>query len=192
VKLLPPDTRERIELAARWLARKENYQWLDFGNGRQVLTPALIEIAVQRDTNLIRLYAAGADDTPVGIVGLSNVERSFKTARLWGVAGEKSAAEAAWMGLAWSSMLNLAFAELGLHAVHTWVVEGNPLLRTVQALNFRFIGRQRQCHCIDGRPYDRLLFDLLAGEHRKVEGRRSEQAARPSARRPAVRGLGAR
>ena len=48
-------------------------------------------------------------------------------------------------------------------------------------LGFRYIGRQRQCHVIDGRAYDRLLFDLLAEEftarddyrrHRRERSRR--------------------
>jgi RimJ/RimL family protein N-acetyltransferase len=51
-------------------------------------------------------------------------------------------------------------------------VDHNPSLRTIERLGFRFIGRQRQCHYIDGRLYDRLLFDLLASEHRELdEGR---------------------
>jgi hypothetical protein len=43
MKLLPPDTPEVFELVASWLARKENCQWLDFGNGRQSVTPALLK-----------------------------------------------------------------------------------------------------------------------------------------------------
>jgi hypothetical protein len=35
MKLLPLDRPEFLELVAGWLARKENYQWLDFGNGRR-------------------------------------------------------------------------------------------------------------------------------------------------------------
>jgi len=48
MKLLPLDTPKLIELVAAWLARKENYQWLDFGNGRQILTPALLKIMALR------------------------------------------------------------------------------------------------------------------------------------------------
>jgi RimJ/RimL family protein N-acetyltransferase len=64
--------------------------------------------------------------------------------------------------------LTLAFQELGLHSVNTWTVEHNPSQRGVARLGFRFIGRQRQCHFISGQPYDRLLFDLLASEHREI------------------------
>src|SRR5438093_11856860 len=68
-----------------------------------------------------------------------------------------------------AAMLTLAFEELGLAAVNAWTVETNiPAQRVLEALHFRCIGRQRQCRYIDGRPLDRLLFDLLATEHRDV------------------------
>jgi RimJ/RimL family protein N-acetyltransferase len=175
MKLLALDRPGIIELAASWLAQKENYQWLDFGNGRQFVTPALLKIMTQQETHVVRVYASDRDDTPIGIVGLSNVERTFKTATLWGVAGEKGFGNRGFANLAGSKILTLAFQDLRLHTVNAWVVEHNPSLRSVERLNFRFIGRQRQCHFIDGRPYDRLLFDLLASEHKELEEDRQQR-----------------
>ena len=172
MKLLPLDKSEIFELVAGWLAQKENYQWLDFGNGRQIVTPALLKIMAQRDGHFLRVYTWGRDERPVGIVGLNSVERIFKTATLWAVAGEKSFSNRGYVSLASSKLLTLAFRDLGLHAVSTWIVDRNPSLRSLERLNFRFIGRQRQCHYIDGRPYDRLLFDLVAGEHRELDEER--------------------
>ena len=60
------------------------------------------------------------------------------------------------------------FRELGLRAIHTWIVEHNASIRMTKRLKFRPIGRQRQCHCIDGHVYDRLWFDLLASEHEEI------------------------
>jgi RimJ/RimL family protein N-acetyltransferase len=172
MKLLPLDTPGIIELAAGWLARKENYQWLDFGNGRQLVAPALLKIMAQREAHFMRVYTSDRDDTPIGIVGLNNVDRAAETATLWAVAGDKSFFNRGYVSLATSKFLTLAFRELGLHAVNTWIVDSNPSLRSLERLNFRFIGRQRQCHRIDGRPHDRLLFDLLASEHQELdEGR---------------------
>jgi hypothetical protein len=54
-----------------------------------------------------------------------------------------------------------------VHVINTWVAEGNPSIRILERTNFRPIGRQRQCH-LDGRPYDRRWFDLLATEHREI------------------------
>jgi RimJ/RimL family protein N-acetyltransferase len=179
VKLLSLDRPELFELAASWLTRKENYQWLDFGNGRQIITPALLKIMTQRETHFVRVYTAPQDDTPLGIAGLNSVDRAFKTATFWGAAGDKSFRNRGYGSLAGSKFLTLAFRDLGLHTINTWVAEHNPSLRIIERLGFRFIGRQRQCHYIDGQPYDRLLFDLLASEHRELDEARWRRDDRP-------------
>ncbi|HZF40406.1 MAG TPA: GNAT family protein, partial [Blastocatellia bacterium] len=143
MKLLPLDTPELVFLAAEWLARKENYQWLDFGS---IVTPALLKIMAQRDAHFLRVYTWGRDDRPIGIVGLNSVDRAFKTGTLWAVAGEKSFSNRGYVSLASSKLLTLAFRDLGLHVVDTWIVDRNPSVRSLERLNFRFIGRQRQCH----------------------------------------------
>jgi RimJ/RimL family protein N-acetyltransferase len=184
VKLLPLDVPATVEVAAGWLAGKENYQWLDFGDGRQVVTPALLKIMTQREAHLIRLYTGDSDDIPIGIVGLNSVNRAFGSATLWAVAGEKSFADRGYVSLATSKLLTLAFRELGLRSVNTWIVDSNPSLRSLQRLGFRYVGRLRQCHMIDGRPHDRLLFDLLAAEHEELGEERWRRLER--SRREAV------
>jgi RimJ/RimL family protein N-acetyltransferase len=169
VTLLPLDTPERMALAAHWLAQKENYQWLDFGNGGEAISPLLLKIMAQRDTHFLRLYTSPLDDRPIGIAALNHVDRRLRTAVFWGAAGEKSFRSRGWGTLAGSRFLTLAFRELGLNVIQTWVAEGNPSQRLVERLGFRFVGRQRQAHAIDGRPRDRLLYDLLAAEHREIE-----------------------
>ncbi len=181
MKLLPLDTPEVLELVTNWLTQKENYQWLDFGNGRQVITPALLKIMAQRDTHFMRAYTSDRDDAPIGIVGLNSVDRSFKTATFWGASGEKSFRNRGYSTLASSRLMTLAFRDLGLRAVNTWAVEHNPSLRTIERLGFRLIGRQRQCHYIDGRPHDRLLFDLLAAEHQELHEERWHRLERSPA-----------
>jgi RimJ/RimL family protein N-acetyltransferase len=158
-----------FELAAAWLQRKENYQWLDFGSSRQGVTPTLLRIMVQRETNFMRMYTSHADDTPIGIVALHNVDRKMRTGTLWAVAGDKSFRGRGCAQLAASRLLTLAFRDLGLHTVNTWAVVNNVSLRAIERLGFRFVGRQRQCHFIDAQAYDRLLFDLLASEHRELD-----------------------
>jgi RimJ/RimL family protein N-acetyltransferase len=172
MKLLPIDRPGLCEVVAGWLARKENYQWLDFGNGRQPVTPALLKIMTQRESHFLRIYTSDRDDDPIGILGLNNVDRTFKTATFWGASGEKSFRNRGNSTFASSRFLTLAFRELGLETINTWAVDQNPSLRTIERLGFRFVGRLRQCHYIDGRPYDRLLFDLLASEHRELDEQR--------------------
>jgi RimJ/RimL family protein N-acetyltransferase len=181
VKLIPLDRPEHFELVAGWLASKENHQWLDFGNGRQDFTPTLLKVMAQQPTHFMRLYTSDRDDTPIGIVGLTRVDRVFKTAMFWGLSGDKSFRSRGVSNFASSKLMTIAFRDLGLHAINTWAVEHNQSTRVIERLGFRLIGRQRQCHEIDGRLYDRLLFDLLASEHRELDEarwRRSEKLHR--------------
>src|SRR5881397_1738530 len=151
MKLLPLDSPERIHLVASWLAQKENYQWLDFGDGRQLVSPEWLKIAMQRGSYVLRLFTADDDETPIGVVGLSNVNPYFKTANIWVVLGDKSQAGCGYASRATSKMLTFGFKDLGLGAIHTWIVEHNPSVRVAQQVKFRPIGRQRKCHYIDGR-----------------------------------------
>lgn len=167
MKLLPIDTSERLRLVAGWMAREENYRWLDFGNGRQVLTPEWLRIATQRDTELLRVYTLDDDATPAGVVGLAGIDRPFRTARIWVVAGDKSFLARGKATEAASRLLTFGFRELGLEAINTWIVEDNPSVRIARRLGFQYIGRQRCCHVIEGISRDRLWFDLLASEHRE-------------------------
>lgn len=181
MKLSPLDS-STIDLAAKWLAYETNYQWLDFGGGSQVVTPVLLAFMQQRDVNLLRLFAADSNDTPIGLVALSNISRGFKTATLWYVLGDKTYADRGYTSRAVSDILSIAFAETGLQTINAWAVECNlPSLRVLAKNHFRLIGRQRQCHFIDGRAFDRLLFDLIAPEHaRSSMGRRPPAAGSSS------------
>jgi RimJ/RimL family protein N-acetyltransferase len=165
-RLTPLDSPELIQTAAGWLAQKDNNQWLQFGDGSRVLTPHLLKILTQKDNHVLRVYTS-EDGRPLGIVGLDEVNRHFRTARIWVVAGEKNSCGRGYATQAVSKMLTLAFRDLGLHTVHTWIVEHNPSVRVAEHVGFKFIGRQRQCHWMNGVAYDRLWFDLLASEHKE-------------------------
>jgi RimJ/RimL family protein N-acetyltransferase len=163
---LKPIADADIGLVAGWLAREENYQWLDFGNGHQTLTTVALKIMAQQPTHLLRLFTAGAEEKPIGLVGLSKVDRQFHTATLWYVLGDKSFSGRGYTTRAVSLVLALAFADLGLQAVNAWAVDQNtPSIRVLERNGFRYIGRQRRCHYVRGEARDRLLFDLLAAEH---------------------------
>ena len=165
MKLLPLDNPELIELVASWLGREENYKWLDFGNGILAPTAVSVKVMAQRDLHVLRVFTPDDSDLPIGVVGLSNVDRRFKTAgSLWAVLGRKR--HGGFARRAASRILTYGFQELGMEAVAAWTVEINvPSRRALEHLHFRFVGRQRRCHWIDGKPYDRLLYDLLATEH---------------------------
>jgi len=160
MKLLPLDCPELIELVADWLSKEENYKWLDFGNGVHSLTAISLKVMTQRDLHVLRAFTPDESDLPIGVVGLSNVDRRFKTASsLWAVLGRKR----------YGGYAPRASSKLLTWAVSAWTVEINgPGRRGLEQLGFHYIGRQRRCHWIDGQPYDRLLYDLLATEHREI------------------------
>jgi RimJ/RimL family protein N-acetyltransferase len=168
MQLLPLDSPERIRLVAGWLALKENFQWLDFGDGRQRVSPEWLKVAMQRGSYVIRIFTADDEETPIGVVGLSNINPHFKTANIWVVLGDKSHSGRGYASRATAAMLTLGFKDLGLASIHTWIVEHNPSIHVAARVGFRPIGRQRKCHYIDGRAYDRLWFDLLPFEHEEV------------------------
>lgn len=177
MQLKSPDSPELLQLVASWLAIKENYQWLDFGDGRQLVSPEWLKIAMQRGTTVIRLFTSDGDETPIGVVGLTNVNVHFKTANIWVVLGDKTYGGQGYAGRATSKMLSLGFTELRLEAIHTWIVEHNPSIHVAERVKFKPIGRQRQCHHIDGRAYDRLWFDLLASEHEEIRDVEHQKSA---------------
>ncbi len=169
MELKPLDDPKLVEKIAEWLAREENYQWLDFGSGKQVLNAASLRIMAQRDIHVIRAFTDDSGETPIGVVGLSNVDRTFKTATPWCVLGDKRYGGKGYAARALSKILMFGFKELGLHSIFAWVVADNAAsLKMVERNNFRLIGRQRECHWIDGQVRDRLLFDLLPSEHREL------------------------
>lgn len=167
LKLLRIDTPQRLELAARWFADESNYRWFDFGGGRQLVTLPALQMMLQRPTNFIRLHT---DETgrPIGIAALTDMNQRLRTATFWGITGEKSFRSRGYATLSGSVLLSHAFGELGLNAVNTWLVDTNPSRKVLERLNFRYVGRMRQCHLLDGVLHDRLFYDILASEHRAL------------------------
>jgi RimJ/RimL family protein N-acetyltransferase len=177
MQLKPLDSPQLLQLAIGWLSQKENYQWLDFGDGRQQVSAEWLKIAMQRGTLFLRMITADLDDVPIGVVGLSNVNKNFKTANFLIVIGERAYAKQGYATRAGLDMLTLGFRDLGLHSIHTWIVDGNHSVRLARNMHFRPIGRQRQCHFIDGQAYDRLWFDVLAAEHQETSDVRHQHIA---------------
>ena len=167
MKLQPIDN-SKIELVTEWLSEKENYQWIDFGSGQRIISPLVLKVMTQKDTQLLRVFTADSDDTPIGLVALSDIDLNFKTAMLWFVLGNKQYASKGYSTRAVAQILTIGFQELALQSVHAWAVDENiPSIRVIEGNNFQLVGRRRQCHYIEGRPCDRLLFDILASEHQE-------------------------
>lgn len=169
MRLLPIDSEERFELIAEWLSEKDNHQWLDFGGGEKAPSRPLLKVLLGRDAHEWRLFTDDEDDRPIGVVGLSEVDREFGTATMWVVLGDKDLGGRGYGTRACARILDLGFGELGLGSIRTWVVETNHRSRRmVEKVGFRPVGRLRCCHTIDGEPLDRCLYDLLADEHHSL------------------------
>lgn len=177
MQLKPLDSPELLQLVVGWLSQKENYQWLDFGDGRQQVSAEWLKIAMQRGTLVLRVFTSDVDDQPIGVVGLSSVNRNFKTAQFLIVVGDRTHARQGYATRAGLELLTIGFRDLGLNTIHTWIVDGNHSVHLARNLHFKPIGRQRQCHFIDGRPYDRLWYDVLASEHQETADVRHQHIA---------------
>ncbi|MGH8371280.1 MAG: GNAT family N-acetyltransferase [Gammaproteobacteria bacterium] len=165
MQLTPLENNGLLDMAARWLGEQRNYKWLDFGGDIQRLDKLAVKVMARKENHVLRAFTAD-DDIPIGIVGLSDVHHDFKTATLWIVLGERLYSNKGYAVKASSAMLELGFAQLGLHSINVWAVETNyPSLRAIKRLNFRPAGRQRECHYIDGVAHDRLWFDMLENEY---------------------------
>lgn len=160
---------EDIKHVARWMASKENYQWLDFGTGKQRLEEPAIRMMSRREIHDFQVFTGDPEEAkPIGIVVLSDISSSFHTATLWYVLGEKDYGGQNFTSRAVALMLARAFEQLNLQTIFAWAVELNiPSVRVLEKNNFRLIGKRRKCHYIEGKPCDRLLFDLLNSEYRK-------------------------
>lgn len=165
MRLIALDTPESIELAASWLSDERNYRWLDFGNGVQKVDVLLLRVMLQREVHVIRAYTAD-DGTPIGLVGLSAVDRTSKSAWLWAVLGEKRYARSRYTLRAATAILEHGFRVLGLRVVGTWIVACNrPSINLAKHIGMNPAGRLRNYFYHDGKYHDRLLYDMLATEY---------------------------
>jgi RimJ/RimL family protein N-acetyltransferase len=167
VTLRPVDSPELFRLVAGWLNEPENARWLDFGDGRQSVSPEWLKVGTQRGTMVLRIFDSDAG-TPAGVAGFDRINRHFRSAGIFVVVGDKACLRRGYATRATTAMLTFGFADLGLHSIHTWVVEHNPSVHVARNVGFKPVGRQRECHFIDGRPYDRLWFDILGSEHKEL------------------------
>lgn len=166
--LVPLDN-HTIPMVASWLGQKENYQWLDFGNGKQSLDAVILRLMIHRPVHHLRLFTAGNAGPSIGIVALSPIDPHFGVAQLWYVLGDKSYSMCGYTSAAVSALLDYGFRVLHLESVNAWAVASNiPSIRVLEKNCFRLIGTQRRCHRLDGVSVDRLLFDLVATEYRPL------------------------
>jgi len=153
---------EDVQIVKPWLTDKENAKFLDpFFQNESLRDEQLAFFLMRRDR---RIFLILYDDTPVGIMGLTNIDEINRSTEIWSLLGEKTYRKKGLITIGHILALKKAFQELGMLSVHAWVVEGNYTISVCEKLGFKTIGRQRQCHLIDGVFKDRILFDILHSE----------------------------
>jgi RimJ/RimL family protein N-acetyltransferase len=156
-----------IPLVHSWLRDPANRQWLDLESWGLV-SPDQLRNWNRSDRHYLRLFSSTGDSEPLGLVALSDIHAAFGTAMPWYVLGSKSHIGKFHTASAVASLIAVAFEEMELRSLHTWTVETNiPAIRLLRHSGFRFIGRQRHCHIVNGQLMDRLWFDLLKSEYRE-------------------------
>lgn len=159
-----------------WLSDPQNNQWLELDMAN-IGSPSQLKTLLNSDAHYVRLFKATPEGDALGLVGLSNINRTLGTAMPWCVLNSDSHAGKFYMIRALSKLLQIAFDEMGLRSLHAWTVENNaPSVRLLRYAGFRYIGRQRRCHMINGRVLDRLWFDLLDFEYRERTAQSRERA----------------
>lgn len=158
-----------IERVSNWLVQKENHQWLDFGRGLQALDRMTLKVMSQRDAHYLRVFTDESGSTTIGVVGLSDISVTFGTAVLWYVLGDKVFLGRGYTAQAVAKTIDVGFDELRLQSISAWTVDTNlASARILEKNGFKRIGVRRQCHWIDGRFHDRVLFDLVRDDPRSL------------------------
>lgn len=153
---------EDVQTVKPWLTDKENAKFLDpFFQNESLRDEQLAFFLMRRDKLTFLILCAG---TPVGVMGLTNINKINLSAEIWSVMGDIKFRHKGVTTTAYILTLQKAFNDLGFHSVNGWASDGNFTIRIFQKLCFTCIGRQRECHFQDGVFKDRILFDILHSE----------------------------
>ncbi len=159
-----PIHEDRLALVADWLGNPENFKWLHFGQGVQQLSGVSLKVMLAKKMHELRLFGENPEK-PAGVVALSDINKEFGSATLWYVLGDKSQSGKGFTTRAAKRMIAEGFDSLELESIYAWAVEENkPSVKVLTNCGFKYIGRRRKGHRIDGEYKDVLLFDLLAEE----------------------------
>jgi RimJ/RimL family protein N-acetyltransferase len=175
----PVDGPDDLRLVHGWLADPDNAKWLDFGNIESP-SPAFVAALVRKRPDVYWLFTSDEGSQPVGLVALTQVNLRFGTGMPWMVLGNKRYARARLTTRALDALIRYGFDELGLTSLHAWAAAENAgCIKIAETLGFRAAGRQRQCHVVEGRRLDRLLYDLLRSEYVPLDGAEPHARATP-------------
>ena len=163
-----------------WLGRPEIHKWLDFGDGRTLLSEGQFTFLVRNPANRVNLFCDTRTDAPVGVIALQGIRNAARYGLQWGLRGNFEAGGRLVSMHAIYCNLDLAFNELGLATVQAWCVASNrPSLMVTRRAGYREMGRMRQAHLMDGALHDRIILDITAEEWAEQCAARAAGAEQP-------------
>lgn len=114
---------------------------------------------------------AGEDATPVGLIGLNNLNlRSSNAAEYWIYIGDAPSRRRGLASEATLLILDFGFNTLALHRIYLYVMENNlAALRLYRKLGLTQEGIAREQVFFQGRYLDLIQFAILEGEFRDLE-----------------------
>ncbi len=158
---IEPLTPEHFALVAQWLSNPDINQWLTSDWRDRVVDPVVVGVAVRNKRN--KLFIVRCDQELCGLVALADWDAIDHTAVVWYVLGLAALGGRGVITDAVRQLIRLAFQELGIEALHAWIVEDNERSRRVlEKTGFRESGRFRRAALHKGRRLDRVYFDLTA------------------------------
>ena len=156
---IEPLAPEHFGLASEWLSRDDTTQWLTSEWRGRKADPSMLAIVLRNKRN--RVYAAIADNRPVGLVGLADLDPADRCAMAWYLLGEKALSSKGVISTAVGQLCRIGFDSLGLTCIYAWIMAPNTASRRVLEKNrFREAGTLRRAAACSGEQVDRVYFDL--------------------------------
>jgi RimJ/RimL family protein N-acetyltransferase len=152
---------QHFELASTWLSAPETNKWLySEWRGRGV-DDRLVALVAANKRN--KLFLVRADQNPIGLVGLGEINNIDHSASIWYLLGSKDRGCKGLTSQAVGLVMGLAFTELHVHTIYASIVEGNLASRRVLEKNgFAVVGTFRDGFFVNGVFKNRIVFDCIA------------------------------
>ena len=157
---IEPLAPEHFGTVAEWLSKPDLNQWLTSEWRGHVIDPTVIGVAVRYKRN--RFFLVRSDGVPCGLVALADWDVVDRTAMIWYALGNPALGGRGVISEAVRQLVQTAFDNLGIEALHAWIMEDNARSRRVLEKNrFREAGRLRRATLHNGCRLDRLYLDLI-------------------------------
>ena len=162
---IEPLSPEQFGVVAGWMANADINRWLTSEWRGRPADSAMLAIAVRNKKN--RIFLVRQSGTPVGLVGLADLDTQDKCAMVWYLLGDHTLGGKGVITDAVGQLCRLGFNDMGLRNIYAWIMEPNQKSRRVLEKNgFKESGRLRRAADMDGSGVDRVYFDLTPEDAR--------------------------